>query len=203
VTITTCKLSRSTPPRRHSLGLARCWYHERGIWLRGGEGADEILGWHPCCWRGGSGGGAGKFLFSFIAWRRRRAMGSLQQAGGVDERRGWVTSGLSLPHLRLVSSRSLSLGEGADEILGWHPRCWRGGSGGGAGKFLFSFIAWRRRRAMGSLRQAGGVDERRGWSTSNPRSTPNRTILTKLVRPGVVRGRVFSLAQCEGLRRIS
>jgi hypothetical protein len=52
-------------------------------------------------------------------------------------------------------ARSLSLDEGADEILGWYPQCW---IGGGAGNFLFSvWLGWRR-RATGSSRPAPGLD---------------------------------------------
>ena len=112
-------------------------------------------------------GGAGFFLFSVFAWRRRRATGSI--AAGTWRRRpslGWLNVELSLPIFRLALAVFIPR-RGADGFRparGMAPAlmvCW---IEGGAGFFLFSVFAWRRRRATGSI--AAGTWRRRpslGW----------------------------------------
>ena len=80
-------------------------------------------------------GGAGNFFFAYFRWRAGvspggelwgRSRPAPASTPGVDP---YV--GLSLPNLRLRSSRSLSLAEGAgesDRRSGWHPRRWLTGS---------------------------------------------------------------------------
>ena len=112
-------------------------------------------------------GGAGIFLFSVLARRRRRATGPI--AAGTWRRRpsaGWVNVQLSLR----FSGSALAVfipWRGADGFRlarGMAPAlmvCW---IEGGAGIFLFSVLARRRRRATGPI--AAGTWRRRpsaGW----------------------------------------
>jgi hypothetical protein len=65
-------------------------------------------------------GGAGFFLFGFIAWRRDASYGAARASTPVfNNCGGWLYVVLSLRHFRLASWRSLSLG-------GWWPRIRRG-----------------------------------------------------------------------------
>ena len=112
-------------------------------------------------------GGAGFFLFSVLARRRRRATGPI--AAGTWRRRpsaGWVNVELSLPIFRLALAVFIPW-RGADGFRparGMAPAlmvCW---IEGGAGIFLFSVLARRRRRATGPI--AAGTWRRRpsaGW----------------------------------------
>ena len=92
---------------------------------RGAAGIRPARGMAPAlmvCWIQG---GAGFFLFRVIAWRRRRATGSIAAGTrGVDLRWGGSMSS-SLCRFSGWRSRSLSLGEGLPEFdrrAGWHPR---------------------------------------------------------------------------------
>ena len=70
-------------------------------------------------------GGAGIFLFSVLARRRRRATGSI--AAGTWRRRpspGWLNVELSLPIFRLALAVFIPWrgADGFDRRAGWHPR---------------------------------------------------------------------------------
>ena len=91
----------------------------RGCRIRPALGmAPALMG----CWIEG---GAGFFLFGVIAWRRRRATGSI--AAGTWRCRhspGWLNVELSLPIFRLALAVFIPWrgAAGFDRRSGWHPR---------------------------------------------------------------------------------
>src|SRR5579864_8390920 len=110
---------------------------------------------------------AGNFLFRLL-------LGGDVELPGHRGRQPAATSalpilyvGLSLRIFRLVSSRSLSLGEGGRPALGDGTRADGVLDQRRRRQFSFSLIAWGRRRATGSSRQAAGRDERAAYSMSD------------------------------------
>ena len=125
----------------------------RGCRIRPAPGmAPALMG----CWIEA---GAGFFLFSFIAWRRRRATGSIAAGTrGVDLRWGGSMSSLS-PDFPAGARGLYPLARGcrirpapgmAPALMG----CW---IEAGAGFFLFSFIACGAVELPGRSRPAPGV----------------------------------------------
>src|SRR5271167_3157634 len=125
--------------------------------------APALLG----CWIEG---GAGFFLFGVIAWRRRRATGSI--AAGTWRRRaspGWLNVELSLPIFRLdfIPWRGSA---GFHRRSGWHPRCWGVGSRAAPAFFFLALLPGGAVELPGRSRPApGGVELRRGGSMSSSR----------------------------------